>query len=83
MGDGRWINGRLLPHYFSIMEFSMPLHLHVPVPQPSPGTPIKVPDEAPPLIIPPEPGTPPEITDPPAEPTLPIREPGTHAPPQA
>lgn len=62
----------------------MHLHLHVPVPQPSPGAPIHVPDEAPPLIIPPEPGTPPEVTDPlPAEPTFPIREPGTHVPPQA
>jgi hypothetical protein len=61
----------------------MHLHLHVPVPQPSPGTPIHIPDEAPPLIIPPEPGTPPEITDPPPEPTLPVREPGINVPPQA
>ena len=28
----------------------MLLHLHVPVPQPTPGTPIHVPEEAPPLI---------------------------------
>jgi hypothetical protein len=63
----------------------MPLQLHVPVPQPPPGAPgIHVPNEVPPLIIPPEPGTAPEITDPPPpEPTLPIREPATNVPPQA
>lgn len=57
----------------------MHLHLHVPVPQPSPGAPIDVPDE-----VPPEPGTLPEITDPPpVVPTLPIREPGINVPSQA
>lgn len=61
------------------------MQLHVPVPQPSPGAPgIYVPNEVPPLIVPPGPGTPPEVTDPPPpEPTLPIREPGTNTPPQA
>jgi hypothetical protein len=62
----------------------MHLHLHVPVPQPSPGAPIYVPNEVPPLNVPPEPGAPPEVTDPPpSEPTLPIREPATNVPPQA
>lgn len=56
---------------------------HVPVPPPAapPGT--YVPNEVPPLIVPPGPGTPPEVQEPPAEPTLPIREPGTSTPPQA
>lgn len=62
----------------------MSLQMHVPVPQPSPGTPTYVPNEIPPLIVPPEPDAPPEVTDPPpAEPTLPIREPATNVPPQA
>ncbi|MEO7885297.1 MAG: hypothetical protein ABI893_04875 [Polaromonas sp.] len=61
------------------------MQLHVPVPQPSPGAPdIYVPNEVPPLVVPPAPGFPPEVTDPPPpEPTLPIREPATNVPPQA
>ncbi len=57
----------------------------VPVPQPPPGVPgTHIPEEMPPLIIPPERGVPPPVTDPvPPEPTLPIREPGTRSPPQA
>ena len=64
----------------------MPPQAHVPVPSPSPATDpgTYVPTEMPPIIVPPEPGLPPEVEDPqPTEPTLPIREPATHTPPQA
>ena len=60
------------------------MHAHVPVPQPVPPFPgTDVPNKVPPLIVPPEPGTPPEVNEPPLEPVFPIREPGTHSPPQA
>lgn len=61
------------------------MHANETVPQPAPGAPgIHIPEEMPPLIVPPEPGLPPEINDPvPPEPKLPIREPGTRSPPQA
>lgn len=49
---------------------------------PPPGT--YVPNEVPPLNVPPGPGMPPDIIDPGVpEPTLPIREPGVVHPPQA
>jgi Wiskott-Aldrich syndrome protein len=38
----------------------------------------------PPLIVPPEPGTPPDVHEPPPQaPVFPIREPGVRPPPQA
>ena len=53
------------------------------IPTPGPGT--YIPPEVPPINVPPSPDIPPpEVTDPqPAEPTLPVREPGTVSPPQA
>ncbi len=51
------------------------------VPEPAPGT--YIPTEIPPLNVPPGPDQPPEIEPPPAEPAIPIREPGTHIPVQA
>ena len=54
------------------------------VPQPSPGSPgINIPNEIPPPILPPEPGIAPEINEPPAEPSIPVREPGQSTPAQA
>jgi hypothetical protein len=52
------------------------------VPQPAPGT--YIPTEIPPLDLPQGPDQPNEIDEPPlAEPTIPIREPGTHVPARA
>ena len=58
----------------------MPINVPPPVPQPNPGTP--VPNEEDPIIVPPGPGAPIEIDDPPPEPLFPVREPGTYSPPQ-
>lgn len=56
---------------------------HTPsVPEPAPG--IYIPTEIPPLDAPLGPDQPPEIDQPPpAEPTIPIREPGSHVPVRA
>lgn len=56
---------------------------HTPsVPEPAPGT--YIPTEMPPLDAPSGPDQPPEIDPPPpAEPTIPIREPGSHVPVRA
>jgi hypothetical protein len=51
------------------------------VPEPAPG--IYIPPEIPPLNVPPGPDQTPEVEPPPDEPTIPIREPGTHVPAQA
>ena len=52
------------------------------VPEPAPGT--YIPSEVPPLDTPLGPDQPPEIEQPPpAQPTIPIREPGYHLPARA
>ena len=52
------------------------------VPEPAPDT--YIPNEVDPIRMPPWPDQPPEIDEPPpAEPVLPIREPGRHLPAQA
>ena len=58
-------------------------HINVPSSPPAPpGT--YIPEEIPPLTVPPNPGPRPEIIEPPTpEPVLPIREPGIVNPPQA
>lgn len=51
------------------------------VPQPSPGAPTPI--EVPPVEAPPDQTPPPEIDEPPAEPRIPVREPGVTTPARA
>lgn len=51
------------------------------IPQPSPGAPMPI--EVPPVEAPPDQAPPPEIDEPPAEPSIPVREPGVTTPARA
>lgn len=66
-------------------SLNLPLRAQINVPSPPPAPPgTYIPDEVPPLTVPPTPGPKPEISEPPPpEPTLPVREPGVVNPPQA
>jgi hypothetical protein len=66
----------------SYLEKFMPEN--IPTPQPNPAIPvIPVPSKDQPIIVPPGPGTPIKIDEPPTvNPLPPIRDPGTQSPPQ-